>query len=71
VKANRPEPKADEEAPPSILPQAVIIGILAMVGLGFAVFEVLGLRPDELGGFWALAGGGLALIIILRIALRA
>ncbi|NKE45648.1 hypothetical protein HB662_12735 [Roseomonas frigidaquae] len=70
MNASHPGQDEDEEAPPSILPQAILIGILALVGIGFAAFEVLGLQADDLGGAWPLVLGGMALLIILRITLR-
>lgn len=65
-----PRPDEDEEAPRYSLQQAILIGILVVIGIGVTAFEVLGLQPDDFGGTFPLAIGGGLLLVILGAVLR-
>jgi hypothetical protein len=64
------DPREEEDAARPGALQLVLVALLAIIGLGVAAFEVLGLSPDEIGGTPLILGGAGVLILLLPAILR-
>ena len=64
------DPQEEQEVSRLGAPHLVLVTLLAVIGLGLAAYEVLGLAPDDIGGMPLILGGAFVLVLLLPVILR-